>query len=417
MSIPLLSLAALLAAILISSFTRVNVGVLSIAFAFVIGTQFGDMTPRQVVGGFPENLFLTLVAVTLLFSMARTNGTLERITSAALTLARGRVAMVPIIFFCLALGFATIGPGNIAAVAMLAPVAMAAAARAGIPGLLMAVLVCSGANAGALSPIAPTGIIANDLMSQIGLEGFEWRNYWNTMIAQSFVAFGAYLILGGVKLMRRSDAHLDAASLGVTQLDWGWEQKWTVTVIGLLLIAIVVLGTNVTMGAFMAAALLSLTRAADERDSLEAMPWGAILLVCGVTVLVAIVGSTGGIDLAARWMAQVSNPVSINGLIAFVTGVLSVYASSSGVILPAFLPMGPGLIENLGGGDLLAISSSINVGAHLVDVSPLSTLGALCLAAAAQEHRGKLFNQLLVWGLSMSLVGALVCWLFFGVLG
>jgi hypothetical protein len=80
------------------------------------------------------------------------------------------------------------------------------------------------------------------------------------------------------------------------------------------------------------------------------------------------------------------------------------------------LPTIPGLVDKLGGGDPLGIAASINVGAHLVDVSPLSTLGALCIAAAApEEDRKALFNRMLAWGLSMSVVGALVCWLFFGV--
>jgi hypothetical protein len=61
------------------------------------------------------------------------------------------------------------------------------------------------------------------------------------------------------------------------------------------------------------------------------------------------------------------------------------------------------------------IAYSINVGSHLVDVSPLSTLGALCLAAAApQEDRRRLFRQLMAWGWSMAVVGAVVCQLFFG---
>jgi hypothetical protein len=85
--------------------------------------------------------------------------------------------------------------------------------------------------------------------------------------------------------------------------------------------------------------------------------------------------------------------------------------------LPAFLPTIPKLIKDLGGGDPIAIASSINVGAHLVDVSPLSTLGALCIAnAAANEDRKALFNKLMIWGLSMSVIGAIVCWVFFGLL-
>ena len=87
--------------------------------------------------------------------------------------------------------------------------------------------------------------------------------------------------------------------------------------------------------------------------------------------------------------------------------MISVYSSSSGVVLPAFLPTIPGLVEKLGGGDPLMIAYSINVGSHLVDVSPLSTLGALCLAAAARiRGPNRLFRQLMAWGWSMALVGA-----------
>ena len=77
-------------------------------------------------------------------------------------------------------------------------------------------------------------------------------------------------------------------------------------------------------------------------------------------------------------------------------------------MLPAFLPMVPGLAQQLGGGDPLAIASSMNVGGHLVDVSPLSTIGALCIAAAPATRSRRLFNKLLAWGLSMAVVGALL---------
>ena len=51
----------------------------------------------------------------------------------------------------------------------------------------------------------------------------------------------------------------------------------------------------------------------------------------------------------------------------------------------------------------------MNVGGHLVDVSPLSTIGALCLAGAADAESRALFNKLLAWGLSMAVVGAVLC--------
>lgn len=417
MNLPVVSLLALAAAVVAGSFLPVNVGLLSIALAFLVGVLLGGMKLQTVAGGFPAGLFLTLIGVTLLFSQARANGTLERVSAAALRLARGRAGVIPIVFFGLALVFASIGPGNIAATALLAPVAMATAGRAGVSPFLMAVMVCTGANAGALSPFAPTGIIANGLMANIGLEDVQWRNYFNALLAQSFVGFVGYFIFGGTKLLFGRAGAPAVESGQRVETGFTWQQKLTLAAIAGLIISVVFFDVDVTIGAFLAAAVLSLASAADEKDALKGMPWSVVLMVCGVTVLIGVADKAGGMDLLTSMLSGLSTQQSITGVIALVTGVISVYSSSSGVVLPAFLPTIPGLIEKLGGGDALAIASSINVGAHLVDVSPLSTLGALCISNAAPgADRKRLFNQMLIWGLSMCLVGAVVCYLFFGLL-
>lgn len=417
MSLPVLSLLALLAAVVAGSFLPVNVGLLSIALAFLIGVLLGGLKLQAVVAGFPAGLFLTLLGVTLLFSQARVNGTLDRVAAVAIRCARGRAGIIPIIFFLLALVFASIGPGNIAATALLAPVAMAAAGRAGVPAFLMAIMVCSGANAGALSPFAPTGIIANGLMANIGLEGVQWRTYFNALVAQSFVGFAGFFLLGGTRLLLSGTAVTVENESRETGASLTWQQKLTLVVIAALILSVVFFDVDITIGAFLGAAVLSLGRAADEKDALKSMPWSVILMVCGVTVLIGVADKTGGMDLLTSMLSELSTQETITGVIALITGVISVYSSSSGVVLPAFLPTIPGLIEKLGGGDALAIASSIIVGAHLVDISPLSTLGALCISNAAPDvDRKRLFNQMLAWGLSMCIVGAIVCYIFFGLL-
>ncbi len=419
MKLPLISLLALLIAILISCFTRLNAGLLSIAFAFIIGLLPGGVKLPEIIAGFPTSMFLTLVGITLLFSQARVNGTLDKVAKLALKLARGNAGVIPITFFALALIIASIGPGNIATTALLAPVAMAVAGKAGISGFLMAIMVCNGASAGAFSPFAPTGIIANGLMAKVGLAGVEWRNFFNTFVAQSFVAFAGYFTLGGLKLFARPN-NPEAALREIIEQKiepFDARQKSTLGVIAALVVSVILFKVDVTVGAFIGAALLSLSQAADEKAAVEAVPWNSILMVCGVTVLITMMDKAGGMDLFTSILAKFSGKETITAVIAFVTGLVSVYSSSSGVVLPAFLPTIPGLIEKLGGGDPLAIASSINVGAHLVDVSPLSTLGALCIAnAAASENRTALFHKMLAWGLSMSIVGAMVCFLFFGLL-
>jgi hypothetical protein len=55
------------------------------------------------------------------------------------------------------------------------------------------------------------------------------------------------------------------------------------------------------------------------------------------------------------------------------------------------------------------------VSASLVDLSSLSTVGALFIAGtAAGTDVRKLFMALLAWGLAMSIVGAALCWALFG---
>jgi hypothetical protein len=130
-------------------------------------------------------------------------------------------------------------------------------------------------------------------------------------------------------------------------------------------------------------------------------------------VLISLVERAQGIDLLVSLVAKTASADTVTGLVALFTGIVSVYSSTSGVVLPAFLPMVPGLAAALPGTSPIAIATSMNIGGHLVDVSPLSTIGALCLAGVTGEESRALFNKLLAWGLSMAVVGAVVCYVLF----
>ena len=132
---------------------------------------------------------------------------------------------------------------------------------------------------------------------------------------------------------------------------------------------------------------------------------------------IALLEKTGGLDLFTSMLAQLASPASLNGVVAFVTGLISSWSSTTGVVLPVFLPTAPGLVAKVGGGDPVAVAMSIGVGGSMVDVSPLSTLGALCVAAVTDPSDARLlFRKLLIWGLSMSVVGAILCQVFAGAL-
>src|SRR6187401_1407789 len=206
MNLAVISVSALALAVVISCVSRLNVGVLSVAMAWVVGVYIGGLPVNTVMAGFPSQLFLTLTGVTLLFAMAQSNGTLSRLAHHAVGACRGNAGTIPIMFFVLGALLSSMGPGNIATAALLTPIAMATAVRAGIPLFLMAIMVGNGANAGALSPFAPTGIIVNGIMARNGLPGFAAQTYLYNLAAHSIVAFAGYAMFGGLKLFGVSRA-------------------------------------------------------------------------------------------------------------------------------------------------------------------------------------------------------------------
>ena len=390
-----------------------NVGVLAFALAWIFGLVGGGGSDL-VVKAFPAQLFVTLAGVTLLFALAESNGTLERVATAALRLARGDARALPVILFFIACAVSTVGPGAIASVALVAPMAMAVARRAGVSPFLTALAVTNGANAGNLSPVSAVGVIANTKMAEAGLGGHEIKVWAANFFAHLIVGAVAYFALGG---LRRSGSSSAEEMAGTAPLDARFSRpQWlTVAVIAAWIAAVMGLGVPLGPAAFAGAAALILIRAAEETDALRRMPWPAILMVTGMSALVGVVERTGGMALFTSLLARLARPSTVNALIAFVTGVISTYSSTSGVVLPAFLPTVPGLVREMGGGDPLAIALSINVGASIVDVSPLSTLGALCVAAVADPEVSKdLFRRLMMWGLSMTVAGAVLCAVFAG---
>ena len=421
-----------------------NVGFLGIGFAILVGGLWGGLTGAKVMGSFPLSLFMILTGVTFLFGMAQTNGTMEKLTAYSVRMCKGNTALVPLIVYVLTTFVTTIGPGNIAGCALMAPVAMAIAARVGMPAFLMTLIVVGAANGAAFSPFAPTGIISNGIIAKMApalgiapeaLNGLAWKIHFNSELAQGFVNIGGFFILGGwAWITKQRGAAIDIDELAPKPEPFNKHQILTLAMVAVLIILVVLPGlpgmksafpkvilnmlSNVGSIAFVLSCVLMLTGSGDSKAAVKVMPWGVMMMVCGVSVLIDVMDQAGGLNALIKVIGTVSGPTTINFWLGLVPGAISAYSSSSGVVMPMFLPMVPGLIKEVGGGNPIAMISSINIGAHLVDTSPLSTLGALCIASAGEhEDKAKLFRNLLVWGLAMSVVGAIVCYVFFGLLG
>src|SRR5258705_13515323 len=419
MSLAAISLSALVVALVISCFSEINIGILAIVFAWIVGVYFGGMKVEQVIAGFPTALFLTLVGLTLLFAQAQVNGTLDRFARRAVHLCRVNAGIIPMMFLVMTSFISSIGPGNVASTALMAPLGMAVAGRFNISPFLMTIMIANGASAGSLSPVAPTGVVVNGLVAKMGITNVQWPIYLNNLMIHTIVAFAGYFLFGGLALFARGGAVAAApvAAAGVGAMPNGAfagsdsgddptrtnaavrasdrhpsltpddtrfaARHWlTLAMIAAPVVGAIVFQVNVGMAAFACALVLTFARAADDGEAVKRMPWKVILMVTGVTVLVALLEKTGGLALFSNFLSRLATPATSTLVTAFFTGLISIYSSTTGVVLPALIPTVPGLIEKMGGGDPMAIISSMNSAGHLVDVSPLPSLGALCLALA-----------------------------------
>ncbi len=409
MSPAMLSLCALLLVIAGSLTSRINVGLLAVALAWPIAIFAAHWKLDAVMSTFPSTLFLTLVGVSVLFGVAQANGTMEAIAQSTVRLLRGRAAALPLLFFLMACALSTAGPGAISATALLAPLCMGIAVQARMPVFLAALMVGNGANAGNLSPISAVGLIVHNAMAKIGLDGHGWGVWSANFTAHALAALAAWALFGGPALLKANVEISEVEPRPLTSKHW-----LTIAVVVCWVLTVVVFRLSPGLAAFTAASVLILAGIGSDAATVKQVPWAVILMVCGVSVLIGVLEKTGGMDLFTTVLARIATPDTVNGTIAGITGMISTYSSTSGVVYPAFLPAVPGLVQKLGGGDPLQVALSINVGAAIVDVSPLSTIGALCIAALPEgaDDAKKLFRQLLMWGFSMTIAGALFCQFF-----
>jgi len=95
-----MSMLALAIVVIISCVNEdLNVGFLSIAFGIIVGGIWVGMNGAKVMNSFPIGLFMILVGVTFLFSLASTNGTMEKVSSYAIRACGGKTALLPLIIW------------------------------------------------------------------------------------------------------------------------------------------------------------------------------------------------------------------------------------------------------------------------------------------------------------------------------
>ncbi|HEW2158532.1 TPA: SLC13 family permease, partial [Streptococcus pneumoniae] len=75
--IHLIMISAIALAIGIGYRTKINIGLLAIAFSYLIATTLMGLSPKELLHFWPTSLFFTIFSVSLFYNFATTNGTLD----------------------------------------------------------------------------------------------------------------------------------------------------------------------------------------------------------------------------------------------------------------------------------------------------------------------------------------------------
>jgi Na+/H+ antiporter NhaD/arsenite permease-like protein len=445
MSLSIIAFLILIAAFAIGSLTPISAGLLALVAAFGVGTLLADIPIKEVIGLFPSGLFFILVGATLLFGIVRITGTIDLLAYWAERLAGGRRLLVPVLMFLLTAILASAGAFTPAAIAIVAPVALALGSRFGISTLAMGLVVVQGANAGAFSPVNPFGVLSNLMLNEAGASGYTLELYVYCFLFNAVLAVIAYGLLQTMISRRtRKDGDADAidgaapvptgtgpASGGTAALTGAETAVPTaaevtkvevtpmrvLTLVGLvaLLVLTTVFGIDVGVASLVIAVALIIVRPSVQKPAVETMPWSAILLVTGIVTYVGVLEAMGALAHLQDGIQGLGNSSLAALVVSYVVGIVSAFASTTGtlgVISPIVVPIaGDPVLTAIGVVTAVSISSSV------VDTSPMSTSGALLMASAQPKDERLFFRALLLWAIAMIAVVPLGVWFLFVYLG
>lgn len=408
--------------LLILAFTRkTNMGVLAFGAALILGRIIG-MTDKEIVSTLSSSLFVTLTGITLLFAAVNYTGALELVSNKLVSLIGKRIWLLPIASYLVGFILSAIGPGAIPPTTLVVTLTVSMAVSAGYSPIMMGVIGGLGLMGGRVCAWTPEGTLVSTLASEQGLSsGVIAPVFAFQVITTVIAAVALFFIFKGHKVKA------DGREVRTEKKKATMQQIIALLSVVVLLVMVVIFGFDVGLTSFIIAALLFLFNIVEDRAAIKAVPWGTIIMILGVGMLMSVIKKAGGIDLLCNLLAKVMSSATVAPLSGITAGIMSLVSSGLGVVYPTLIPTASELCATVGGGQPVAVIAAIVAGGSLAGFSPMSTCGALTLSTMGsmkpdmtKEEQNKSFITLfviaiclIVWvGISAALFGNLCVRLF-----
>ncbi|MBO2457864.1 SLC13 family permease [Actinomadura violacea] len=412
----ILSLVLLVAVFALAIWRDVNVGLVAMPAAFLLGGIAG-IPKEQILAGFPAGIVALIVGVMYMFGHAQRSGAFDRVVHGIVRVSGGRDWVLPWSLFAVGAVLSGIGTLPSATVAIVLPVAMRVARNRNIDPVLMAIVAAHGAGAGGFSPMSPWAAIVKDLAAKSGV------HYSENLLFLGLAGFDVlstavfFFALGGLPLIRRGRTEGDAAgstagtgaggrpaeavqgASRITPYEIG-----SLAGLGVFVLAVLVLDLNIVFAAFAVGLVLHLVFRPDGRRVIADIPWGVVMLTVGILVYVGDLEAAGTLKTIAGHLGGIGAPVVAALAIAYVAALFATVESSTVAVLGVVVPLTAAVLPHQTSAQFTALLIAVCGTIGGVAISPLHLGGGLVLANVDDGDHKRVFRWLLGWSVGAAVV-------------
>lgn len=393
----IISLIVFVVLIVLAFWRKVNMGVLAFAAALILGRILG-MTDKDIVKTLSSSLFVTLTGITLLFAAVNSTGAFEMLSHKIVAVTGKRVWVLPIIAYMVGFILSAIGPGAIPPTTLVVTLTVSIAISAGYNPIMMGIIGGLGLMGGRVCAWTPEGALVSTLAAEQGQEtGVILPVFAFQVITTVLFAIGLFFAFKGYKVKA------DNVNFSTEKVKANRNQIIALLSVVVMLVMVMVFEFDVGLVSFLIAVVLFLFGLADDSASIKAVPWGTIVMILGVGVLMSVISEAGGIDLLCNLLSNVMSKSTVAPFTGITAGIMSLVSSGFGVVYPTLLPMSTELVNSVGGGEPVAVMAAIIAGGSLAGFSPMSTCGALTLSTMvglrgnmSKQEQNKAFVSLII---------------------
>lgn len=406
----LLIVLAIAASVAIGYTTKFNTGLIAICFAYILGCFGLDMTTRALISKWPISIFFVIMAVTLFYNFALVNGTLEKLALHVIYALRGMPRILPFVLFAAATLIAALGAGYYTVLAFMAPITLLLCDKINMSKLVGAVAINCGALVGANFMTSASGMIFRGLMenANYGESAFKYSTgiFFSTL-CYSIILIALFLFIP------RSNRNIGKDMTIAKPEPFDAKQRINLWLIIIMVVVVLVppilaliapgsatikfVNSRIDVGliGIIMTVIALFFRLADEKQVVAKVPWGTLIMICGVGMLISVAIEAGTLKILAAWIGTNIPAHLVPVAMGLVASFMSFFASTLGVVTPALFPLVPGLYENMGI-DPMLLFICIVVGSQSSAISPFSSGGSLVLGScSSDEERNKLFPRLI----------------------